>query len=165
MSLRGWVAVAESPHWFAWPDGPTTKNEQCSPAARMQIFRSKSKKGRRGNFFQKEGCLFGKLGSFSSRQGIFFQQGLKIVQKGPLFAHVYEPLVRETGNLALRRTQEPLQPKKRSRIEWQPCDSWTTQIRELNDDKNMKQGFFTIFMAPSLFFSFLSINKNTLRNC
>ena len=27
VDLRGWVAVAESPHWFAWPNGPTTKNE------------------------------------------------------------------------------------------------------------------------------------------
>ena len=61
VDLRGWVAVSESPHWFAWPDGPTTKNEQCSPAAKVQIFGSKSKKGRRG-VFCKEGCLFGMHG-------------------------------------------------------------------------------------------------------
>ena len=42
VDLRGWVAVAESPHWFAWPNGPTTKIGQCSPAAEMEIFRSKS---------------------------------------------------------------------------------------------------------------------------
>ena len=61
VDLRGWVAAAENPHWFAWPDGPTTKNEQCSPAARMKFFGSQSKKGRRG-VFCKEGCLFGMHG-------------------------------------------------------------------------------------------------------
>ena len=52
VDLRGWVAVAESPHWFAWPDSPTTKNERCSPAERMQIFGIKSKKGSRGFLMQ-----------------------------------------------------------------------------------------------------------------
>ena len=46
MSLRGWVVVAESPYWAAWPNGPTIqKNKQCNPAAIMHIFRSKCKKG------------------------------------------------------------------------------------------------------------------------
>ena len=49
VDLRGWVAVFESPHWFAWPDGPTTKNEQS-----MQIFGSQSKKGG-GAFFAGKG--------------------------------------------------------------------------------------------------------------
>ena len=42
---RGWVAVAESPHWFAWPNGPTTKNKQCSLAARMQKWDFSCNKG------------------------------------------------------------------------------------------------------------------------
>ena len=25
VDFRGWVAVAESYHWFVWPNGPTTK--------------------------------------------------------------------------------------------------------------------------------------------
>ena len=41
-NLRGLVTVAESSDWLAWPDGPSTKNKQCSPAARMQILRSES---------------------------------------------------------------------------------------------------------------------------
>ena len=31
MNLRGWVAVAESPHWFAWPKG-----KKLSSAAQQQ---------------------------------------------------------------------------------------------------------------------------------
>ena len=36
MNLRGWVAVAENPHWFALPTAQPQKNEQCSPAASKQ---------------------------------------------------------------------------------------------------------------------------------
>ena len=55
VDLSGWVAVAESSHWFAWPNGPTTENEQCSPIVRMQTFGSKSEKGS-SDIFCKEGC-------------------------------------------------------------------------------------------------------------
>ena len=38
---RGLVTVADSSDWLAWPGG-LVENEQCSPAARMQIFRIES---------------------------------------------------------------------------------------------------------------------------
>ena len=84
VDLRGWVAVAESPHWFTWLDGPTTKNEQCSQA-RMQIFGSQSKKGRRGVIWHAR--------SYFS-PGLFLQQGRKIAIIWSLFAHVYQPVCR-----------------------------------------------------------------------
>ena len=97
VDLGGWVAVAESPHWFAWPDGPTTKNEQCSPAARMQIFGSKSKKGSRGVFLQGGVFIWHAWRYFSQGKGLFLQQGRKIAIKWLLFAHVYEPLCQIWG--------------------------------------------------------------------
>ena len=54
VDLRGWVAVAENPHWFAWPYGPTTKNEQCSPAAECKFLEASLKKGG-GAFFARRG--------------------------------------------------------------------------------------------------------------
>ena len=68
MNLRSWAAVAESPHWFAWPNSATTKNEQCSPAAKMQILRSKSKKGG-GVFFWQSRSFFVKMRPFSCSKG------------------------------------------------------------------------------------------------
>ena len=97
VNLRGWVAVAESPHWFAWPDGPTTKNEQCSPAKRMQIFGSQSKKREDGRFLQGGVFIWHAWRYFSQGKGLFLQQGWKIAIKWPLFAHVYEPLKARTG--------------------------------------------------------------------
>ena len=72
--LRDWMAVAESPHWFAWPDGPTTKNEQCSLAARMQIFGIKSKTGRR-RFYARRGVYLACMEVFLQGKGLFLQQG------------------------------------------------------------------------------------------
>ena len=64
------MAVAESPRWFAWPNGPITKNEQVSPAARMQNFRSKYKKGRRGIFFGVRGVYLGGKELFCQGKGL-----------------------------------------------------------------------------------------------
>ena len=91
VDLRGLVAFAENPHWFAWPNGPTTITEQCSPAAGMQIFGSKSKKGRRGVFLQGRVFIWHAWRYFSQGKGLSLQQGRKIAIKWPLFAHVYEP--------------------------------------------------------------------------
>ena len=126
MSLRDWVAVAESPHWYAWPYGPTTKNEQCSPAARMQIFRSKSKKGRRGNLSLKKGCLSGKQGSFSSGQGTFLATRAKNCPKGPLFAHGYEPLIPKT---LFGLIQSPKQKNRNDR--WAPSNLFKLAKKEI----------------------------------
>ena len=83
VDLRGWVAVAEIPHLFAWPNGPTTKNEQCSPAARMQFFGSKSKKGRRG-FSLQGGDIFWQSRSFFAKVRHFScNKGKKLQWKGP----------------------------------------------------------------------------------
>ena len=68
-NLKGLMTVAESSDWFAWPDGPSTKNEQCSPAARLQIFRIESnKKGQiicqGGKVFCQVRTLFCQVGTF-----------------------------------------------------------------------------------------------------
>ena len=38
MNLRGWVAVAEDPPWFAWPNGQTTKKQAVQPSSKDAIF-------------------------------------------------------------------------------------------------------------------------------
>ena len=74
--------VAKSPHWLALPDGPTTKNEQCSPEAKMQILKSKSKKGG-GAFFCKEGSFFWQSRSFFVKVRHFScNKGKKLHKKG-----------------------------------------------------------------------------------
>ena len=57
VNFRGWGAAAESPNWFAWPDGPTTKKSSAAQQQECNFFRSKSKKGRRGVFCM-EMCFF-----------------------------------------------------------------------------------------------------------
>ena len=78
MNLRGWVAVNESPPWYAQPQ----KNEQCSPAAKMQILRSKSKKGG-GVFFARRGVHFASKELFCQVEGLFLQKEREIAQKRP----------------------------------------------------------------------------------
>ena len=56
----------------------------------MQIVRSKFKKGRRG-FLARRGVFLVSKELFCEGEALFSQQGRKIEQKGPLFAHVYEP--------------------------------------------------------------------------
>ena len=38
MKLRFWLAVAESPHWLAWPNGLTTKKRAVQPSIKDAIF-------------------------------------------------------------------------------------------------------------------------------
>ena len=38
VDLRGRVAVAESPHWSAWPYGPTTKKRAVQPSSKNANF-------------------------------------------------------------------------------------------------------------------------------
>ena len=113
VDLRGWVAVAERPQWFAWPDGPTTKNEPCSPAARMQIFGSQSKKVWRGVFLQGGVFIWHAWRYFSEGKGLFLQQGRKIAIKWPLFAHVYEPLRKEKRARIKRLFNSPIHHTRR----------------------------------------------------
>ena len=54
LNLRGWVPVSV----IGLRPKHTQKNEQCSPAERMQIFRRKSKKVTWA-FFYKKGVYFG----------------------------------------------------------------------------------------------------------
>ena len=82
LNLRGWVAVAQSPHWFAWSNCPAAKNEQCSRAIKMPIFRSKSKKGRRCVFLEGGVLFFGKQGAFLSRC-FSCNRSEKLHKKGP----------------------------------------------------------------------------------
>ena len=46
VDLRDWVAVTESPHWFAWPNGPTTKKRAVQPSSK-----NASIKREEGRFF------------------------------------------------------------------------------------------------------------------
>ena len=75
MNLRGWVAVAKSPHWFAWPHGPTTKNEQCSLQQRCKFYEASLKReegrffARRGGFFWQSRSFFVKVRHFSCNKG------------------------------------------------------------------------------------------------
>ena len=67
VDLRGWVAVVEIPHWFAWHNGPTPKKR----AARLQIFGSKYKKGRRGFSFARRGVFLACKEVFRQGKGLF----------------------------------------------------------------------------------------------
>ena len=66
------MAVAESPYWVAWPNGPTKKIDQSSPATRKQIFRSESKNAK-DSLFGKEGHLFAKEGHLFPNKGLLFE--------------------------------------------------------------------------------------------
>ena len=39
LDLRGLVAVSESPHWLAWPNGPTTKKRAVQPSSKDANFK------------------------------------------------------------------------------------------------------------------------------
>ena len=81
--------MAESPHWFAGPKGPTTKKTSSTAQ------------------HQEEGLLYiAGRGAYLackelSRQGegLFLQQGRKIAIKRPLIAHVYETLTHKGKNI------------------------------------------------------------------
>ena len=71
---------------MAAANGPSTKNEHCSPAASMHIFRSKSKIGRRaGFFFAKRGVYLVSQVVFRQGEGLFLHKGGNIAIKGPFF--------------------------------------------------------------------------------
>ena len=77
MNLRGWVAVAESPHWFAWPNGPTAKKGSAA-------LQQECKKGG-GAFFRRRGVYLASKELFHQGERLFLQQGRKVAIKGPLF--------------------------------------------------------------------------------
>ena len=54
VDLRGWVAVAESPHWFAWPNGPTTEISSAAQQQECKFLEASLKKGG-GAFFARRG--------------------------------------------------------------------------------------------------------------
>ena len=64
-------------------------NTQYSPAEKMHIFRSKSKKGRRG-VISRKGCLGGQARSFFVKVWTFFATWAKNSQEGPLYLFEYE---------------------------------------------------------------------------
>ena len=83
-NLRGLVTVAESYNWLAWPDGPSTKNKQCSPAARMQIFRSESYI-KRATYLSRRDSFLSSKDTFLSSRDIFLSMRTmrtKNVKKG-----------------------------------------------------------------------------------
>ena len=93
-NLRGLVTVAESSDWLAWPDGPSTKNEQRSPTARLRIFRSESNI-KRANYLSRRESFLSSKDTFLSSRVIYLSMRTKKCQKGDLFVHVYGAL----GNL------------------------------------------------------------------
>ena len=79
-NCRGLVTVAESSNWLVWPDGPSTKNEQCSPAARMQIFRSESNI-KRATYLSRRDSFLSSKDPFCSSRDIYFSMRTKKCQK------------------------------------------------------------------------------------
>ena len=79
--LSFWL-VGDSPYRVTWPNGPTRKkkNDQSSPAARMQIFRSESKNakdslfGQEGHLFAREEHLFAKQEHLFAKEDANFQK-------------------------------------------------------------------------------------------
>ena len=71
------MAFVESLYRFACPTGLTTKNEQCSLVARMEIFQSKSKEREEGRFFARMGIYLASRELFSQGEAIFLQQVAK----------------------------------------------------------------------------------------
>ena len=74
------MAVAESPHWFAWPNGPTTKMSTAAQQQECKFLEASLKKGGEA-FFCKEGCLFDMDGGFLPRQGTFLATRAKNCSK------------------------------------------------------------------------------------
>ena len=82
MNLRGWVAVAEGPHRFAWSNGP----QKTSNAAQQQEckFLGESLKKGGGAFFARKGVYLASKEIFCQGDALFLQRGQKKMHKrGP----------------------------------------------------------------------------------
>ena len=80
MNLRGWVAVVESPHWFAWPIGPTTKTSSAAQQQECTFLEASLKKGK-GVFLQRGVFIWQARNFFVKARDFFQHQGEKIAIK------------------------------------------------------------------------------------
>ena len=71
LNLRGWMAVVESPQWFAWPIGPTTKTSSAAQQQECKFLEASLKKGKGVFFFAKRGVYLASKELFRQGEGFF----------------------------------------------------------------------------------------------
>ena len=76
MNMRGWVAVAESSYWVAWPNPKKRAEQRCN-------FLVASLKREGGSLFVRRGIYLASRKLFGQGEGFFLQQGGKIAQNRP----------------------------------------------------------------------------------
>ena len=90
--LKGWVGVAESPYWVAWPNRPTTKKMIWAAQQQGCKFLEVSRRCK-GQLIWQGMTLICKGGTFICEAGtLICIRERKFAEEGTLFAHVYEPL-------------------------------------------------------------------------
>ena len=68
------MAIAESPHWFAWTNGPTQKKNIAAQQQECKFLEASLKKGG-GAFFARRGVYFSCKEVFRQGKGLFLKQG------------------------------------------------------------------------------------------